>query len=1291
MLCLIGSLKAEYCIQDDSRKVCLITSDSVDGEVLGTIAAELSENDTTVCIDIEIPSLHLTQNVRFSQLDTLEINGDPSSSTVINCTGSDDGNTGIIFTEIKNIALSNLTLISCGSISQVRKKWYSSALRVHSCGNLTFTNLVVTKSRGIGLMILNHLLGTVHIASSNFIDNRIFEHNIYGGGGVYVGEFEHNSSLPVQFKFEHCAFERNVAHTRYYHSYYTDEFGSPRTGYGQGGGVFLAFERNIIQGNVTVIFSHCTFKDNEAFFGAGLSVKIGVGRTELIITKIVVIVENSVFELNGCNKTINNQWHARIGGGVYINYYSMKSLDNSGSEYHFRNVNFTKNCAELGGGVYFFSFRQATNNSLEFEHCKFEKNRAHIGSAVDLTPSNFVKLTTGEIPVPVFRNCTFLGNAASYSNDSSNTQRATGIGTLYASLYNIRFEQMNCFENNRGTGVYMVNGVADFSNSSAIFKENAGIRGGAIALIGSSAMIVGPSRDYRFENNRAHFQGGALYVLMINNHDFTVSRSCFIQYFDGKRFRVTRNWNTNITFHGNKAQVGQAIFATSLHPCQPINNNTDSEEDTRNPFYVTVSSSDVFAVRGINVDESEIATEGAQLHYKQKVLYTIPGQQYSHGVKLKDDTNKTVNEPLRTNIYNNSNIVSLDSAFSLYVREKIQLNGTPDSQADLLLQTVSNRQSYVILQVVLKECPPGFKLEKDVCVCNSNSYFGLTECDTDNFFSYLIPGLWIGQIKEGNITELATSICPHSFCNYDNKTVRGVVLPQTDSELDRSMCGYSREGTLCGRCRKNYTAHFHSPKFQCRLENNLCKVGWLFYILSELVPVTVVFIIVIVFNISFTSGAVNGFILFSQVLLSLNIDGSGIITFPNQKSITEGYQFLYGFLNLDFFTTDTMSFCLWPNATALDMLAFKYITIIYALSLVILVIWFMNKCGGRCLGRWCRITTVKSSIIHGISAFFIICYSQSIMVSHNLVTGGRLWLKEGSNIMTAPRRVWLNGNIVHFSGEHLRYALPALFCLLTIGILPPVLLLIYPLSNKVLAFFGYEESKTVSYISQKLPVHTLKPILDSFQGCFKDNLRFFAGFYFLYRWMVPTVYSTASLGMAYIITEILLILMLAIHAFSQPYMKRVHNMVDTILFTDLLLINSITCIHYFLFQSQENRHAVKQTVVKTSIIQAVLIYLPFIVMAIYVLAMGYKRISRCSHSIIRYSGEEGIQENSSTAQTLRRLRAAVHSVNGDISIQDDEELPHRLIVGQVSYEYFEDADDPRETHADPQSDENIGY
>ena len=450
----------------------------------------------------------------------------------------------------------------------------------------------------------------------------------------------------------------------------------------------------------------------------------------------------------------------------------------------------------------------------------------------------------------------------------------------------------------------------------------------------------------------------------------------------------------------------------------------------------------------------------------------------------------------------------------------------------------------------------------------------------------------------------------------------------------------------------------------------MCKLGWFFYILSELVPVSAVFLTVLIFNINFTSGAVNGFILFSQMLLSLNIDASGIIAFSKRREVTEGYQFLYGFLNLDFFTIDTLSFCLWPKATALDMLAFKYVTIAYALSLVIFVICFMNKCGGRFFGKWFRITTVKSSIIHGISAFFIICYSQSIMVSNSLLNGVELWQKVNSNI-TIHKRVWHNGQLHYFYKEHLPYALPALLCLLTIGVPPPILLLAYPLINRVLTFFGLEESTVVRFISQKLPIGSLKPLLDSFQGCFKDNLRFFAGLYFIYRWMAPIVNATtSSLGTAYITTEILLILILALHALFHPYQKRVHNVIDTLLFTNLLLINSITCIHYYLFQSQEQRPTVKDKVAKTAAIQMILIYLPITIMLFYLLMVGSTRFLQ-NNFWNRSKGDFNNNIDLPTTYKMRRLRAAVHSIS---STGDDNELPHRLIANEVSYECFEDID-----------------
>ena len=84
--------------------------------------------------------------------------------------------------------------------------------------------------------------------------------------------------------------------------------------------------------------------------------------------------------------------------------------------------------------------------------------------------------------------------------------------------------------------------------------------------------------------------------------------------------------------------------------------------------------------------------------------------------------------------------------------------------------------------------------------------------------------------------------------------------------------------------------------------NQQSQLGWLFYILSEFLPVTVVFITVLVLNISFTSGAVNGFILFGQLLASLDLKAAGIITFPLKalKNASQGYQIFYGFFNLDY-------------------------------------------------------------------------------------------------------------------------------------------------------------------------------------------------------------------------------------------------------------------------------------------------------------------------------------------------------------------------------------------------------
>ena len=1231
-------------------------------ESLETIAANCTEGQE-VYIDILASHVYLNSRISFYGSHSLTINGNPNSSTSIHCMqGNNRSDAGIRFENVSSLTLSNLILTNCGSLTRFNGTLsYISALTMLYCENMNIQNMAIVKSQGIGLTILHHQKGIVRIIGSNFTENKYEKHYhyIYGGGGVYIGTFHKWSSSPISFEFEHCIFANNVAYTRYYHSFYTDEFGVPRTGYGQGGGVFIDTTETI-HDNMVVSFTNCLFWQNVAFLGSGLSVSIGKGNKPAIVK-----VKDSIFHSNGCDH--HNTTNSSIGGGAYLGF---KSKNTAGSQYILQNVTFTENCAEVGGGIYFYSHTQNSKNcSLLFDSCKFEGNKAHIGSAIDLTP---YWLSTEHVNiVTVFKNCTFINNTVFVNYyQPHDPQRILGIGTIYSSLYDIKFEGKNHFESNRGTPVYMVNCIADFTRSSVTFKKNRGIRGGAIALIGTSSIKVGPMKEYLFMNNEAYYQGGAIFTQMIDTHDFTVSRSCFIQYFVGDQQVRNNSWNNNITFIGNKAPLGPAIFTTSLHTCQQIN-------ECRH--YKTLNASNVFSSRGIHINEAKVATEGAQLQRKYTKLHMIPGKQNNHGVTIIDDTGNEVDEPLRANTVSRGNGVMLDPALSSYVGEKLQLRGKPGEMASLFLHAVSTRQTFTILEVELEDCPPGFKLEADRCVCNANEYFGFIDyCDNDKFQTYLTPGLWAGLISS---QEIATGICPHSFCSYsqsntdDDTIMPGIPLPLNSSDLDKTVCGKTRTGILCGSCRPGYVVHFHSPKYLCKLvAPNICKGGWFFYILSELVPVTMVFIIAIAFNISFTSGAVNGFILFSQVLLSLNIDASGILKFPNQKKITEGYQLIYGFLNLDFFTTETLSFCLWSSATALDMLAFKYFTIVYAFSLVMLVIWLMNKCGGRCFGKWCRITKVKSSLIHGISAFLIICYSQSILLSYSLLSIAEVQPREGSNTRIS-KRVWLDGNMTFLSRSHLPYALPALLFLFTIGIFPPILLLAYPLSNKALTLFGFEEAKLVTYISRKLRISYLKPLLDCFQSCFKDNLRFFAGLYFLYRWIAPVVHSISScLGTAYITTEILLILILAIHAFCQPYTKRVYNMIDTVLFTDLLLINSITCIHYYLFQSRENQNTVNTKVARIAIIQAILIYLPFITMLACMLLFGLRRMYS-SYYYKQYRNQSS--RNITLSNSFMKLRARVNSKE---LLDDNESYFNEQELDDTSYNRFEDSGDKLEMY-----------
>ena len=93
----------------------------------------------------------------------------------------------------------------------------------------------------------------------------------------------------------------------------------------------------------------------------------------------------------------------------------------------------------------------------------------------------------------------------------------------------------------------------------------------------------------------------------------------------------------------------------------------------------------------------------------------------------------------------------------------------------------------------------------------------------------------------------------------------------------------------------------------------------------------------------------------------------------------------------------------------------------------------------------------------------------------------------------------------------------------------------------------------------------MKPFLDSFQGCFRDNCRVFAGLFFLYRIViVPSEYFNGIVWNNSF-ESVVLFFILLLHSLSHPFQKRRHNHLDIFLLVNLLIINFLMVIEYLMY------------------------------------------------------------------------------------------------------------------------------
>ena len=1094
-------------------------------------------------ITIISPKLLLQSLVSFSNVSNFTLQGMNSNNTVIACQFKcgqySSVGAGLSFINSNGIELNSFTLNSCGIETRTSfSENDSHGLLILKSRNIKIHNVIVSQSKGYGLSLIN-TRGNVSVQDctfkNNWYDLKCF--STTGSGGLLIA-VKSCSTCTARYEINNCIFHNNSANIK------NKNLWKDHATHGGGMAVFLLNGAN----SIFMVIQDCDFTTNKAQLGAGLYLICYSGCN---YNEIYVLRSN--FQNN---TAITGGGGMDVGFSMNISHPKSIPMNNS---ILFHSCNVTKNVGQFGGGVAIFSssaykFLQTkhTKNIIKFQSCKFSENTANGGAAVDInratSRSNQKNLF---ISLNFFINCSFIKNTA--GKNSITGVNITQTGAFFTSRVYAYFEGKTIFAENAGTALYISETIVNFENATTIFTQNTGEKGGAILLVGEAYLNLKGKNQFKFEKNTGAY-GGAICAIMLETHYFMFTDNCFIKCYEC--------CNSSLEFIDNIATTGIAndIFVSNLHPCASAFSchNLTSFFDSQCFGNFTFSNS--------VQNYSHYATATSTILIKEKSVSPIPGIPLVLKISQKDQFGKEVGKlfPLSAGLKQNNSSVAIDKDYSIVHNNKITLRGKPGDNATLILQTNFIAVIRASTTIKMDKCPPGFIFQNQslICKCSVNKF--ITQCMNNNVA--LKQGNWAGYLDNdiGNSADFGVGNCDYRLCKFNRSlsSFGSYLLPSKPEDLEQLVCGGThRRGILCGLCDYGYTVYYHSPDYACHKEKSLCSLGIIFYVLSELVPVTVLFLVIILFNIHLTSGSLYSFIFYAQSIDALYVNAYGAIEFKGiSRALVEIFRIFYGIFNLKFFQVHQLSFCLHQNMTAMDSFLIQYLAVLYALLLIFITILVLKlnslytciklcyKCGRR---------NIRGSVINGLTAFVALCYFKCVELTFSILIPVQIHVNG-----TINRNVVLfNGELNYLKRDHLKYAIPAIISFFVIILPPPVLLLSESLLMMLNRHFKIKRN-FVTYFLHRIRLKAL-PFLDSFQGCFKDNCRCFAGLFFVYKAVLLLPYvHTGVISNDYESVEVILFFILIVQLIYCPFQYHWHNKLDALLLVNLILVNMLTVHHY---------------------------------------------------------------------------------------------------------------------------------
>lgn len=1154
----------------------------------------------------------------FSGWTDFAIVGKGVGTSTISC----DEDVGFSFLSSTGIAFRNVSITGCSRVQNSTSKnfstdaWASERLSFVqfwvgvyflSCSDITMDHVNVSRTNGVGVVMYN-CNGTNTFNYSTFELNYREGDELFRGGNVAVefsyclpGDINCKSDESPSFQvtqstytFYRCEFQYilyssdksthpyNVPIVPYPH-------GTEHMAFGKGGGLSVIFKGRSSRNSI--IIDTCTFHDNSAQWGGGLYTSFADQSTDNTVT---VVQSHFYMNENPCSGN-SRKWH-QSGGAAQIDFFYYPPDDDLWPGYRpsvlrnnvsFYRTTFATNMACWGGAVSIVVSRetpgQPVTNSVLFDGCQFNYNLASIAMAIDVSVLQPDLITSnGLLMAPVLKDCQFIQNVPTFT-DSTNFQVATSTGVVFANLGPLNFTGHNEFSHNGGTALVVSGTYVTVSESSILtFDSNVGRHGGAVAFIGNSWLVAHSNAQVTFVNNSAETLGGAIYSVHFGEHDLMYKQNCFFQYY--KATVHPSNWNINITFSKNRVKnKPNSIYTTSLLPC------IWPESSSR-----ALNISDTFCGHPWVFDNNsscttEISTGPSDLCLRENVISikAVPGWRTEIPVTALNDYDHKIQTvftaaPLTSG---DGSKIGVNNLTKYIADNEIIVRGVNKSSANLLLRTLDPKVISSQLGVEILNCPPGYTPQNCsddpsmVCDCICTYGFYGVGCHNESHYIKVYRYNCLTHWHEGNGTDFVSGRCPY----HQNITI----FESFTNFSENRICGrMNRQGTLCSKCKSGYGVSVNSYSFACVKCDE--SYSWLLYILAELVPIIIFFIIVAFFNISAASGPMNAFVFFSQIVTVPYFHNPhtftfGILFFNNTQSrILEAFiAFPYSIWNLDFFTTSLIpGFCLNQKLTTLDVIGLKYL-IAFLPLLLIAICYILIELHGRnyrsircmwrpfrsCLKKIYKNREPKTSIIDAFATFLLLSYSKVLFISFSLFAPNYLHDASGRRDEVY---FYFDASQKMFSGKHAVLVIVAIVIFVLYMILPPVILILYPM-------------RCFQRIIDKLPFRiALRTFADAFNGDFRDgtykdgrrgdgDCRRYAGYYFLLRVIMLSVYvSERSWLDQFFIQQILFSIAIVLFAAVRPYKVDFYNKLDTAFFLLLSIMNAFSSYNSRLFY-EDNR------------------------------------------------------------------------------------------------------------------------